>query len=131
MQYIWLWCLLIYNTIPLIELAQIWKYIFDPYEWKIVPFPDLKQTLILLSKSCQIFEVDFAHTKFSYIILDELRKANCLTSDNELISENLRLELMKETKLLLYLNNSLLKNVSLEVPLPVLWGQIGNVLNLK
>jgi len=130
-QYIWLWCLLIYNTIPLEELVKFWKCIFNPYELQSVGYTELRQTLMLLSKCCQPLEVDFRHRCFAHIIIEELRKANCLTSNNDLIVEKFVIELMKETKLLPYLNNSIMRRLSLEIPLALLWEKVGEAIEHK
>eukprot|EP00826_Nyctotherus_ovalis_P024941 TRINITY_DN1924_c0_g4_i2.p1 TRINITY_DN1924_c0_g4~~TRINITY_DN1924_c0_g4_i2.p1 ORF type:complete len:430 (-),score=66.01 TRINITY_DN1924_c0_g4_i2:501-1790(-) len=128
-QYVWLWCLLVYNTLPLEEVVDVWKFIFDPYEMNSVPCSELRQVLILLSRTCQPLEVDFGHKRFAYILLDELRKADCLTPEDDLLMDRLVAELMKETKLLLYLAHTITKSSSL--PLPLLNGQISNAINHK
>jgi len=130
-DYIWLWCFLVYKTLPLTELAFTLKKIFNPKASHVVVFEDVRSTLINISKSCQPLELSAEHNKFARIILDELRLNNCLNSRNDLIVDNFYSVLLEENKLLLYLNQVFTKSSWSKPPLTVRFQSIGIALEIK
>jgi len=130
-QYIWLYSLLGYNSIPLEEIVYVWNVIFNPKNVQVVPSFELKEVLDDLYKSCKGFDLEFSYSCFAKVMLEELEETDCLTAEGNLIISNFKVALTNETKLLLYLNQMITRNSNLDIPLPSLWMKIGLSLERK
>ncbi len=130
-QYVWLYALLMYASVPIPDMVTVWKKVLAPLGEKTVPAQDLFLILVNISKSGTYLGTETEHKRIAGMLVDELLKAGCINSKDELVVERLETALGEEAPILVYLNNSISRSTRLGKPLILFERQVDEDLRKK